>query len=479
MVTILLCMALVAATGVIVRQRRRATALRRELTTLRTQADGMAPRLAQSHAVTGLPTREPLFQRMDADGAGMLAVLAFRDYDRLCAFDPALGDRVLTELTARIGTMLPPTRFVAHVDRGHVAIWRGGAGDTNELDALVYALGERIVEGEREILPEVALRQIAVDVARTRPPAALARALASFSSPAGVTAADDGTDVGDIARDRFLLEQDLRQAIGRGELLLHFQPLIDAAEVQVCGAEALLRWRHPTRGMVSPARFIPVMEAAGLSHEIGLWALNAALREARGWRAAGLGELRVAVNVSAHQLIGADLRTLIERTLARHSLGPDALEIELTESVAMGDGDTAATLFAGLRALGVRIAIDDFGTGFSSFSTLRTLAFDKIKIDREFVTDVPDRRDSQAICQSVIALGRGLGTSVLAEGVEQAAEYAWLREHGCDHFQGYYFSPPLPGADFIAFVRDSARLARLLAVGPDALRIQITERLSA
>ncbi|UVO50475.1 EAL domain-containing protein [Sphingomonas sp. SUN019] len=463
----------------VVVMRRRIAALSASLATLRIQAEDYAPRLAQSHAVTGLPTREPLFVRMDEDGVGTLAVLAFRDYDRLCAFDPLLGDRVLIEMAARIGAMLPATRFVAHVDRGHVAIWIGGEPGANELDALVYALGERIVDGAREILPEIALRQLPVDITRTRPPAALARAFAAFSAPAAAATPDGAIDPDEVARDRFQLEQDLRQAVARGELLLHFQPLIDAADARVCGAEALIRWRHPTRGLVPPSRFVPVMEAAGLSHEIGLWALNTALREARGWRLAGLGNLRVAVNISGHQLVGADLRTMVERTLARHSVGPDALEIELTESVAMGDGDSAARLFESLRALGVRIAIDDFGTGFSSFSTLRTLSFDKIKIDREFVTAVHERRDSQAICQSIIALGRGLGACVLAEGVEQPAEYEWLRQHGCQHFQGYYFSPPLPGEDFVAFVRDAARLKRLLAVGPGALRASISERLSA
>ena len=151
------------------------------------------------------------------------------------------------------------------------------------------------------------------------------------------------------------------------------------------------------------------------------------------------------------------------RTLARHSLGPDALEVELTETVAAGDGERTAALFRHLRTLGVAIAIDDFGTGYSSFSALRQLAFDKLKIDREFVTDVDSRRDSQAICQSVIALGRGLGIRVLAEGVERAAEYAWLRAHGCVHFQGYYFAQPLAEDAFRAFVADRDGLDRLLA----------------
>jgi EAL domain-containing protein (putative c-di-GMP-specific phosphodiesterase class I) len=155
--------------------------------------------------------------------------------------------------------------------------------------------------------------------------------------------------------------------------------------------------------------------------------------------------------------------TLIERTLARHSLSSDMLEIELTETIATGDTHRIAGLFAQLRRLGVAIAIDDFGTGFSSFSTLRTLRFDKIKIDREFVTAVDQRRDSQAICRAILALGQGLGIRVLAEGVETADEYAWLHAQGCRYFQGYYFARPLDDQAFPSFVRDTRRLADLLA----------------
>jgi Amt family ammonium transporter len=436
---------------------------------------GLGPRLAQLHSVTRLPTREPLLARMAADGAGVLALLAFPDYDRLCGFDPQLGDRVLLRLVERVRAMLPPTRFLAHVDRGHLAIWTAGDADAAhaaELDALLYALGDRIVDGEREILPEVALRRLGFDGTAT-PGSVLTRALAAFG------AGEDGEEAVDpegVARDRFLLEQDLRQAVARGELLLHFQPLIDAAERRVCGAEALIRWDHPARGLVPPARFVPVMEEAGLSDEIGLWTLNAAVRESRHWAGAGLGTLRVAVNVSGHQLDRDDLALLVERTLQRHSAGAETLEIELTESVAMGDGASAARLFGALHELGVTIAIDDFGTGFSSLSTLRTLSFDKIKIDREFVTGVHVRRDSQAICQSVIALGRGLGIQVLAEGVEHRAEYAWLRRNGCHLFQGFYFSPPLARGDFTDFVRDRERLAQLLVVDGDEAERRFSER---
>lgn len=442
-------------------------------------------RTRHRHAVTGLPTREPLIGRMMADGRGVLGVIGVMDFDRLCAFDPLLGERLLLTTVDRLTRMLPAERSVAHVDRGSVAIWFGpdvteDAAHT-ELDVLGYALSDVVIDGDREILPEIRVRQGTMPADGVNAQALLSRTLASLTLQPGAVAvvASPSVDPAALASERYALEQDLRQAIARGELEMRYQPLIDAAEGRVSGAESLIRWFHPTLGQVAPSRFVPVMEAMGLAHEIGMWTLNAATREARSWQAQGLENLRVAVNVSGHQLDRDDMAALVARTLARHSLGASALEIELTESVAMSDGTRAAQLFDALRATGVRIAIDDFGTGYSSFSTLRTLAFDKIKIDREFVTNVDSRRDSQAICQSIVALGRGLGIRVLAEGVERRAEYEWLLRHGCTHFQGYYFSPPLTGAAFVAFARDFTGLGKLLAIDPHGMRDRITERLTA
>lgn len=449
---------------------------------LMARVDTDGHRGGQIHSVTGLPTREPLFVRMTGDGHGMLLLLACRDYDRLCAFDPMLADRVLGTIVDRLRAMLPASRFLSHIDRSHLAIWMGpdvepGAAMT-EADALVYALGDRLVDGEREILPEIVARHARFDAGSASPQAILSQTLSSFSVPLLADTHENVAtfDLSAHARERFAVEQDLRQAVARSELRMQFQPLIDAAAGRVCGAEALLRWHHPTRGLVPPGRFIPIMESAGLSQEIGLWALNHALREARNWAASETNSLRVAVNLSGHQLDADDLLKLIERTLARHNVAPSLLEVELTESVALADGDRAARLCQALRDRGIAIAIDDFGTGYSSFSALRALPFDKIKIDRAFVTDIDTRRDNQAICAAILALGRGLGIRVLAEGVETAREYAWLRAHGCQYFQGYYFARPLDSDAFLDFVRDSSTLSRLLSpVEPTPF----SERLSA
>lgn len=447
------------------------------LTALLERANEQEHRVHLKHAVTGLPTREPLAGRMAIDGAGTLALLSCRDYDRLCAFDPLLAERLLMTVVERLSVMLPPSRFLAQVDRSHLAIWTGPevtpAAAEAELAALAYALGDRMVEGDHEILPEIVKRSIRFDAAHGSPHSAISQALSSFSVP---LASDGRPKVASInveaqARDRYQLEQDLRQAIARNQLHMQYQPLIDASEGRAIGGEALIRWHHPQRGPIPPGQFIPLAEAAGLVQEIGLWAMNRALRDARNWRLAGLPDLRVAVNVSGQQLESADLGLLILRTLERHGLPPEALEVELTESVALADDIRAPVLCEDLRSKGVRIAIDDFGTGYSSLSALRNLGFDKLKMDRAFVTDVDKRRDSQAICSSLLALGRGLGANVLAEGVETEAEYGWLRRHGCRYFQGFYFCRPVDSEDFADFVRDSDSLLRQLAAG-EPLQLQ-------
>lgn len=422
-------------------------------------------RLIERHGVSGLPTREPLLDQMQRDGSGVLGTFALDDFERLAGFDPALAERVLLEIVGRIVRMVPPERLIAHVDQGHFAIWYGKTIDPSlarsEIDAIAYALGGRVIIGQREILPSIATRCAAL-VDGITPQQLLTRTLASFALQDVSETHEHSVQAIAQIQHRYAMEQDLRGAIGRNEFQLFFQPLIDASWQCVTGAEALIRWNHPERGNVPPSLFIPIVEASGLAEEVGLWVLNAAARQASEWEGGQFGPLRIAVNISANQLHNPNFAAFLSRTLHNHSLDPECLEIELTEGVASTDDAGLARLFAKIRALGVMIAIDDFGTGYSSFSTLRQLTFDKIKIDREFVTEVHRRPQSQAICQSILALGRGLDIRVLAEGVETAEEYGWLVRHGCRHFQGYYFSRPLSAADFATFINDRAGLAALL-----------------
>jgi EAL domain-containing protein (putative c-di-GMP-specific phosphodiesterase class I)/GGDEF domain-containing protein len=455
--------------------------LRAALRALERQRASVEPRLLHRHGITQLPTREPLLKRMAEDGAGTLGLLILADFDRMCAFDGALGERTLVAVVERMQRMFAPGRLIAHVDRAHFAIWYGADVSAEiaarELEAVAYALSDAIETEAGTVQPTVRTATDRLEADGGKPETVLNRSLAALSLGAG-TPGEAARPI-DSARETYEIEQGLRQAIARREFELSYQPLVDAAKGRVIGAEALLRWQHPTLGPISPSRFVPVAEANGLADEIGLWALNTACREAARWRADGLNELFVAVNVSGHQLQRTDILRVVERTLNRHKLPPGALEIELTETVAADDIATTARLFAELRAKGVRISIDDFGTGYSSLSALRQLSFDKLKIDREFVTDVANRADSRAICQSVIALARGLGIRVLAEGVEHGTDYRWLRQHGCHHFQGYYFAPPLSADAFTAYVRDLAGLADLVDTSPNAERRRAEERLRA
>jgi len=238
------------------------------------------------------------------------------------------------------------------------------------------------------------------------------------------------------------LRSDLVDALDRGEFSLAFQPLVDLRTNRVSGLEALLRWNHPRRGLVSPAEFIPVAEETGLIVPIGEWTLRQAALEATRWP----DDVSVAVNLSSRQFADDDLTDMVERVLGETGLPATRLELEITESVLMRESNANLETLRRLRERGVRIALDDFGTGFSSLGYLQRFPFSKIKIDRAFISGLPDSEESQAIVRSVIGLGQSLGMRVTAEGVETPAQLAWVR-NGCDEAQGYLLSRPVAAAD--------------------------------
>lgn len=437
-------------------------ALARGVAHLKSRVHSLQHRWIWRHSLSGLPVREALVRAITDDLARdqpptLLGAVRFADYNRLTAFDPATADKALKQFADRLVASLGRTRAVAHVDRDCFAIWFRGTqpeAAAIELRALCYALGAEIAAGDITLTPEIESGTAVFPGDAVEPTALINHALVSFARPGA-----DRSDVqapgqsATIARARFSLEQDLRHAIAREQLHMVFQPVVDVSRGLV-GAEALLRWRHPETGMISPAHFIPILEDADLIDEIGRWTLNAACREARRWRQRGLDRLKVAINLSAAQLRDADLRQTIQRTLERHRLKPGALELELTETAATQDSERTFALFSELRALGISLAIDDFGSGYSSLSYLKNLPFDKLKIDREFVAGVDRQRDNQAICRSLIELTRGLGLEVQAEGVEHWREVETLRGFGCRIFQGYLFSRPLDPDQFIEFALD-------------------------
>jgi EAL domain-containing protein (putative c-di-GMP-specific phosphodiesterase class I) len=250
------------------------------------------------------------------------------------------------------------------------------------------------------------------------------------------------------------LENALRRALEREELQLHYQPQVRIRTGRVHSVEALLRWNHPKLGPISPSEFIPVAEDTGQILQIGEWVLRNAVKQLKAWREAGLTDLKVAINLSAIQFHQPQLPDLVSQILHAAAVPPDALELELTEGVAVDDPRAATATMDQLRARGVRLSIDDFGTGYSSLSQLKRFQIYKLKIDQSFVQDLDHDGNDRAIVSAIIRMAQALGMQTTAEGVETEAQLQFLRDMGCDEAQGYYFSRPLPpGDDLLDFLR--------------------------
>jgi len=259
----------------------------------------------------------------------------------------------------------------------------------------------------------------------------------------------------DDAQQQLSLMHDLRQAQERNELILYYQPKLDALSCDVIGAEALLRWKHPSRGIVPPDQFIPLAEKTGLIISIGKWVLDEACRQMRAWRDRGYRNWSIAVNLSPLQFNHQGLVEMVAETLQRHDLDPDCLTLEITESTAMRDVESSMAILRQLTDMGVHISIDDFGTGYSSLLYLKRLPAKELKIDRGFVRDLVDDKEDAAIIAAIVALGHTLNIEIVAEGVETAEQQEVLTRMGCTSLQGYLFGRPVPAAEFIDSFSDS------------------------
>lgn len=424
--------------------------------------------LAHVDEVTGLPNRRRFLQQVDTRRAAgePFAVVAVRvaNLPRLVqTLDTAAGDVVMRTLAARLAERTHVAHALSRTARSEfaclIALDPLATVDWSDLtervrDALAACSGE-LVLGDVTVRPA-----LVVGVAVHPDDAALSDVLLDRAASAAAQATDDepvsfhSSVSTEAAIERLKLESELRRAIDGDELTLHYQPVVEAGSGRVVGAEALVRWLHPERGLLGPGVFVPVAEASGLITPLGLWVLDRACAQLRVWSEQGL-DLRVAVNLSARQFADDALVQHVLNAAERHGVSPHQLEIELTETVAMADHEHTRRVFAALRDAGVGIAIDDFGTGYASMSWLRKLPFDKLKIDREFVRDVDADADNQAICGALIALARGLGLTVLAEGAETDREVRYLRAQGCSLFQGYHFSRPVPPEDLLRFASGS------------------------
>ena len=253
--------------------------------------------------------------------------------------------------------------------------------------------------------------------------------------------------------ERLALGSQLRGAAQRGELRMHYQPKLDVVTNRIVGAEALVRWQHPELGLVSPLRFIALAEELGLIQNIGRWVLQTACHDVASWKREGLGDLQIAVNVAKPQFFAGDLCEAVRQELDASGLSSRQLVLELTESMLMDKVDDSMGQMHALKRLGVSLSIDDFGTGYSSLSYLKSFPIDELKIDQSFIMDLPGTESDLAIVRTIIDLGHSLGMSVIAEGIETDAQLACMRQFGCDKYQGFLYSKPVPPEQFVALLR--------------------------
>jgi EAL domain-containing protein (putative c-di-GMP-specific phosphodiesterase class I) len=254
----------------------------------------------------------------------------------------------------------------------------------------------------------------------------------------------------------------LRHAIQRDEFTLYYQPSVNLATRTIAGVEALVRWRHPTRGIILPTQFIPIAEESGMIVPIGRWVLREACRQTKAWLDAGLSPIRLAVNISAVELRSKDFVESVKATLSDTGFDPHYLELELTETFLMQDSRSAALVLRALKDLGVKLALDDFGTGYSSLSYMKRFPIDTLKVDRSFVRDLTTDADDARIVNAVINMGKSLQMGVVAEGVETRDQLVFLQEHCCPEAQGYLFSHPLIGAGFRDLLRQGVGIGDLV-----------------
>ena len=434
--------------------------------------------LAHHDTLTQLPNRVFLIGRLqqamaDARRDGAELAMLFIDMDRFKNINDTLGhhvgDGLLVEVGQRLRSLVRESDIVARLGGDEfVLVLTGIAPDTTHHTArIAAAMAARVVAAlgrpyhvdghELHSTPSIGIGAFPQDGDNPDTLMKNADAAMYHAKSAGRNNFQFFTPAMNQASvERLQLEVGLRGAIERGEMFLHYQPQMDVPSGQVVGLEALLRWRHPERGLVPPLKFIAIAEDTGQIEAIGAWVLEQALAQVARWRAADWPTLRVAVNLSAQQLRNEGFVPLVAQALQRHGLPGQALELEITESVAMRDPARTGEMLRLLRSQGVALAIDDFGTGHSSLAYLKQLPLSCLKLDRSFVMDIEHDANSAAICTATIQMAHSLGLGVVAEGVETEMQLEFLRRLGCDIAQGYHLSRPMAVDDCTAFLLQHA-----------------------
>lgn len=438
--------------------------------TQRRQTEERLVHLANYDHLTRLPNRYLFQDRLkhaiaQSIRTGRSVALLFLDIDRFKWINDALGhsagDRLLEQVAERLAASLRASDTVARLGGDEFTIILENITERAQVTAvaeqILQGFGTKFSLGEREVSVSTS-----IGVALFPKDACDVDSLLKCADAAMYRAKDQGrngyqfytAELNRMADRRFQLEHGLRSALEREEFQLYFQPQIQTDSGKLCSAEALLRW-FPAGGSVSPVEFIPLLEDLRLIIPVGRWVLERACRVAAAWQQGVLKGVRVAVNLSVHQLRQPDFVATVEEILNCTGLAPELLEIEVTESVLLDDRGSTATLMA-LNDLGIKVAIDDFGTGYSSLSYLKRFAVDTLKLDRSFVSDLTTDSDDDAIASAVISLAHALGITVTAEGVETAGQKQFLEERNCDHIQGFLIGKPMPEVQFLDWAADAS-----------------------
>jgi diguanylate cyclase (GGDEF)-like protein len=425
--------------------------------------------LATHDALTGLPNRVLLDDRLDqcvvhAEGDKQRFAVLVLDLDRFKIINDSLGhragDELLNQVALRLQAIVTKADTVARIGGDEFVLVLGSAAERTDAETIARRVIDslkapvRIAGVDLHISCSVGIAFYPADGTSSENLIAHADAAMYCAKQRGrnnLQFFEPGMDI--ATRERVKLESDLHAAVAQRQFELHYQPKVDTATDSFHSVEALIRWRHPERGMIMPDDFIPLAEDCGLINAIGEWVLREACRQCKAWQQEGLPPMRVAVNVSASQFRQGNLLALIQEAVGDANLDPRCLELELTESAVMTNPEESASILEKLSAMGVLVSVDDFGTGYSSMSYLRRFPIDKLKIDRGFVKDLMTRADDASIVQAIISLAHSLRLKVVAEGVETPEQLDSLKSMGCDQYQGFHFSPPLSAAGIGALMR--------------------------
>jgi len=438
--------------------------------------------LAEHDVLTELPNRSLCIERLrmavqQARRLGQMAAVLFIDLDRFKQINDSLGhhigDGLLRSVARRLQEAVREGDTVSRLGGDEFVVVLGAVQSADEVSQIVQQRLIPLIRSPHAVEGAELHVSCSVGIAIFPGDATDIDELMRHADTAMYQAKAQGRDGAQFfnaemaarAQSRLALEAQLRHALELGQLQLAWQPRVAAAGGLPTGAEGLLRWQHPQLGLVPPSQFIPVAEETGLIVPIGAWVIEQACRQIAAWQREGLPAMTVAINLSARQLRDAGLIDTVRTQLARHRVPPGMLELELTESMVMDGAEHNLAQLHALRDLGVGLAVDDFGTGYSSLAYLSRFPIDKLKIDRSFVHDMITDPADRAITMAVIGLGHALGLKVVAEGVEEEAQAALLRESGCDELQGYLIARPMPAAELTAWLRRARPALRLATIG--------------